>query len=603
MASTRLLSFCVLFALSVAQSLTAQACELLGLGIDLPSSPTTMKLWDVSKLTGACSNPRVISTGSNRAPTTIAFATNGTLYGVSQGMTSDVPAGGKLFTINATTGAATYVADLTILLTVEGDIAIDLTDDTLYAVTGVGDLFTIHKTPGVCTLIGNLPQDQSGGSDYSGLAFDSAGELWVWSTFGPIVRHIDKSNAAVLSTASLVPSPGGSIGGMAFDPSNGTAFLAAGTGASAKLMTCNLTTGAVTTVGPLAGMNGVYAIEPDLRECATVVTTGSGCTTSFASFYELLSASAQDLAGKIVTATQTSSGYTITTQNGSGVTVPFGATWLPLGNDDSVNVGTLGLYVGSNGWLARGPGNSTAPWPTVATLLNQPSEQISAWTDLDPLDPASGGVYYDEPAFGIGRATWYAVVGFGTYDHNSIQITWNVFTGDFTIEYGVLSPNNLVPWLTGYSPGGANLDPGPTDISTFGSNPHTITFFAVSPLTLTPIGRPVQGFTATTFDATTSNIEPTALLHLGFIGLQNPNLPLTIFGLPADCVLRTSIDVLADSFLFPGPTRTWTAINLPALPPSFSGFEFYAQSITFDNNGLGPTTRVSSGLRGKVGLH
>ena len=42
--------------------------------------------------------------------------------------------------------------------------------------------------------------------------------------------------------------------------------------------------------------------------------------------------------------------------------------------------------------------------------------------------------------------------------------------------------------------------------------------------------------------------------------------------------------------------------NLPALTPSFSGFEFHAQSITFDNNGLGATTRVSSGLRCKVGL-
>ena len=602
MASPRFLSLCVLTAVCVCQSVTAQACGLLGLGTDIPSSATTMKLWDVNKLTGACTNPRVISTGPNRAPNTMAFATNGTLYGVSQGTTGDVPAGGKLFTINPTNGATVHVADLTIWLNVEGDIAIDPADDTLFAVTGVGALFTIHKTTGVCTLVGNLPQDQNGGADYSGLAFDSAGELWVWTTFGPVVRHIDKTNGAVLSTASLVPSPGGSIGGMAFDPTNGTAFLAAGTGSSAKLSTCNTTSGAVTAVGPLAGMYDVYAIEFDVRDCATVATTGPGCTTDFASFYELLSATAQDLSGKIVTATQTTSGYTITTQNGSGFSVPSSASLLWLGNDDAVAAGTLGIYVGSNGWLARGPGNSTAPVPTVATLLNQPHAQISAWTDLDPSDPASGFVYYDEPAFGVGRATWDGVIGYGTYDPNSIQITWNVFTGDFSIEYGVLSQNNLVPWLTGWSPGGPNLDPGPKDISTFGSNPHKITFFDVLPLTLTAIGRPVQGFAVAQFDATTSNIESTALLHLGFIGLQNPNLPLSFLGLPSDCVLQSSLDVLADNFLFPGPTRTWTAINLPALTPSFSGFEFHAQSITFDNNGLGATTRVSSGLRCKVGL-
>ena len=54
--------------------------------------------------------------------------------------------------------------------------------------------------------------------------------------------------------------------------------------------------------------------------------------------------------------------------------------------------------------------------------------------------------------------------------------------------------------------------------------------------------------------------------------------------------------------LFPVGTQTWTAINLPALPPSFSGFQFYLQGATFTSSGLGPTTRFSNGLRCTVGL-
>lgn len=598
-----LLPVCVLATLSLSQTLSAQSCGLLGLTNDWPLSATKMRLWDVDKTTGNCSNMRIIDTGAVRAPTTMAFATNGTLYGVSQGTTGDIPAGGGLFTIDPVTGVTTFVANLNIWLSVEGDIAIDPANDTLYAVTGIGDLFTIDKVTGWCTLVGNLPQDQNGGSDYSGLAFDSAGELWVWTTFGPVIRRVDKNTAAILQTAPLVPSPGGGIGGLAFDPTNGVSFIAGGSGPSPMLSTCNPVTGVVTSVGPMTAMNGIYALEPNIRDCATVATTGPGCTTDYASFYELLSATAQDLSGKIVTAVPTASGYTITTQNGSGFAVPTNAVQVPLGNDDVQPVGTLGIWVGSNGWVARGPNNSTAPVPTIATLLNQPHAQVSAWTDLDPSDPASGLVYYDEPAPGVGRATYDGVIGFGTYDPNSIQITWNVWTGYFSIEFGQLSTNNLVPWLTGWSPGGANLDPGPKDISTFGSNPHKIAYFDVLPLTLSPIGRPLQGFAATPFDVTSTNIEPTALLHLGTIGVSNPNLPLTFMGLKPDCVLQNSLDVIVDNWPFPAPTRTWTAINIPALPPSFSGYVFHAQSFTFDNNGFGPTTRVSSGLRCKIGLN
>jgi hypothetical protein len=121
------------------------------------------------------------------------------------------------------------------------------------------------------------------------------------------------------------------------------------------------------------------------------------------------------------------------------------------------------------------------------------------------------------------------------------------------------------------------------------------------PLTLAPIGRPVQGFTATPFNLVTSNIDPSAALHLGIVGLVSPGLPLVGFGLPSDCFLHASIDAITAINWFPGSTQNWTSLTLPALPPAFTGFQFYCQAVTFTTSGLGPTTRVSNGVKCTVG--
>jgi hypothetical protein len=302
-----------------------------------------------------------------------------------------------------------------------------------------------------------------------------------------------------------------------------------------------------------------------------------------------------------VIGTSTGSTYVVTTAPGSGISVPAGIIPLALGNDASVAVGTLGLVVGSNGWLARGPGNSTAPVATVPLFLNQPAAQVSAWTDLDPSSSASGGVFYDEPAPGVGRVTYNNVVGTGTTGFNSLQITWNVATNDWVIEFGALSPLNPTGWLVGYSPAGPSLDPGPSDVSTFGGSPLTRMQTDVRPLTLTANSRPIQGLTANPFTATVTDVEPTALMHLGIIGQQRPGLPLSPLGLPNDCFLHASLDVIVGPHLFPFPSLTWNVLTLPAATPWFVGFQFNVQSVTLDSSGIGPTTRVSNGLKCTIG--
>lgn len=576
----------------------AQTCPSL-LAIDA-TGLTTSTLWDINPTTGVASNPRTVSGGANRAPHCIDFSPSGVLYGLSLGGIG-VPASGQLFTINPTTGASTLVANLSQFLNVEGDIAFDPTTGVLYAVDGMGPLYTVNTSTGVVTLVGNLPADLPGGADYSGLGFDNSGQLYVWSQFGQALRRVNKANATILSTVFLTSSPGGSVGDVAFDPGTNKCLLGANP-SGGLLSSANPATGLVSLIGPVAPMGGVWSMAFDPRNCAQVANQGNGCTTVYASVYEHLSQAQQDLSGLRVTGTTVGTNVIVSCGPGPGFTVPGGIAPLPLGDDTSMPVGTLGLWVGSNGWLALGPGNTTAPVPNVATFLNQPSAWLCAWTDLDPSNTAGGGVYYDEPSPGVGRATWNGVFGKNTFGPNFLQIVWDVVNRNWSIEYGAIPTTNPQWWLTGYSPGGPSANPGPTDLSTLGGNPLTLAQFDTLPLGLTAIGRPVQGVTAVPFQATTTNIDPADILHLGIVGLTSPNFPLVNFGLLPDCFLHASLDVIVGPQLFPSATQTWTAINLPALPPSFSGFLFWLQSATFTSNGIGPTTRFSNGLKCTVGL-
>ena len=65
------------------------------------------------------------------------------------------------------------------------------------------------------------------------------------------------------------------------------------------------------------------------------------------------------------------------------IAVGAGAVTVPLANDTQVSLGTLGLVVSDNGWVATGGGNSNSyiPWP--ADLLLNPATAVYAWTDLD----------------------------------------------------------------------------------------------------------------------------------------------------------------------------------------------------------------------------
>ena len=217
-------------------------------------------LRDINPATAVTSNPRTVGNKVNM----IAYAPSGTLYGVSQGFPSDSPPGGMLYTINITTGAATYVATLDTYVIVEGDIACDPTNGKLYAIDSQGQLFTINTGNGAGTVVGNI----SGNIDLSAMAFDAAGNLYMVDSFGPSLLKVNKSNAAVIATLPMGPV-GQQVGGLAFVPGNGTLYYAADI--PGKLYTVNTTTGTATLVNSIAPSVGIWALTyvPDATPAHT----------------------------------------------------------------------------------------------------------------------------------------------------------------------------------------------------------------------------------------------------------------------------------------------------------------------------------------------
>jgi hypothetical protein len=174
-------------------------------------------------------------------------------------------------------------------------------------------------------------------------------------------------------------------------------------------------------------------------------------------------------------------------------------------------------------------------------------------------------------------------------------------TGDATITWGTqgTTGNNV---LVGYSPAGPNLDPTSVDIS---ANPVIVTSPTdLGPLVLTAVGTPVQGAVATNFDVTTSLIPPGALVHVGILGLSRPGLDLGLVLGATGCFLNASADLLVSPAFLPGSSVTWTGLNLPALPPDFSGFQFNLQGAilgTNQNPALGLGLLTTNGLKCTVG--
>ena len=217
--------------------------------------------------------------------------------------------------------------------------------------------------------------------------------------------------------------------------------------------------------------NGNIHYTPTLNViCGDSADLGGGCQTESASAYEVHEALLMDLAGTTLTAINNGDGFDVTKSTSNIAPLGPNAVNCNLGDDDSVDTatlgGTLGIHVGSNGWVALGPGNSTFYEPDVGTMLNNPSTAIYAWTDLQPASAGglNGDIWYEETG-SVATVTFDGVDGWGTGQRNTIQFTWDVANNNWSIAFGNLSLNNPEQWVVGYSPSTSNFDNGPTDLS------------------------------------------------------------------------------------------------------------------------------------------
>ncbi|MFT5266931.1 MAG: hypothetical protein ACI88C_000353 [Acidimicrobiales bacterium] len=333
---------------------------------------------------------------------------------------------------------------------------------------------------------------------------------------------------------------------------------------------------------------------------ATTTVLGQGCIREFTSFYEQMDSASFDLTNMDIMATSAGGSYVVIPLPGTGPLPvggvdPAGGTVLVLPDDGEVPAGTLGMTVGSNGWMAEGTGNSNAWAPVVAVMLSNPAKTIYAWTDLQPN--TSGTVTYEEDvATGQTRVTFDGVNGWGTQDPCFIQIDYNVITGDWVMRFGIVGFANPEDWIVGYSPDGLSADPGPVDISAV---PVIVTGTVdIIPLSLASTTRPVLG---TSWDLEVVDIPATTVFGLTIWGLSDPGIPdLNFLGLPG-CELRANLDIVVGPWLPTGSTYAYSLL-VPATPLSLSGFVLFTQAATFGNpavNSFGAIT--SNGIKGTLG--
>ncbi len=348
-----------------------------------------------------------------------------------------------------------------------------------------------------------------------------------------------------------------------------------------------------TTGGP-AGANSDYIGVDDVNytgtgggTLATNTSLGQGCYNRFNSFYELFAVGATDLSNTSWTLTQNGSGGYDVTPGGAAFAPPSGtATQVVLTDDSQAAVGTLGLSVGSNGWVATGVGNTNAYTPTAAVFLSNPSSAIAFWHDMNPAIAGSGQVFYEETG-PIAVITYNGVYDYGGTAPNSIRVEM-IVAGPGSVPiiqvgFGALSIGGNGR-LVGYSPGGASTNPGSVDISA--STLITTSDPEALALALTASTRPVTGLN---WNLAVSN---SAVLDLIIIGVTDPNIPdLFFIGMPG-CGLRASLDLINV-----GSTFSLAIPNNPTL----IGVSLFANgaSVAPGANAFGFIT--SNGIRGTIG--
>ena len=343
-----------------------------------------------------------------------------------------------------------------------------------------------------------------------------------------------------------------------------------------------------------------YNLGNTSGNCPALVSYGVGCGgLGFASAYEQLTPTGMDLDGMIVSGLNTGAGYLIQVAPGAGnVAAGPSAAVLPLGDDDFQSAGgTLGIFVGSNGNIARGGANGNGFVPDVTTMLTNANEGLYAWTDLHSASGGGGGdILYEENGTEA-IVTYLGVQGWNTGLPNTIQFKWDTATGNWSIEFDGLNTSNPEDWLVGYSPAGPNLDPGATDFSALNPGGVLLTApFDSSDLALNGDFPRIGN----TWNLQVDYVDPLSPVAITFLGQAAATpIPFSAIGLNAP---GCEINLLTSDGSVTTPAAGGTsAVPLP-IPndPLLLSAQISAQSICLTpNNGAG--FYASNGVTGTIG--
>lgn len=296
---------------------------------------------------------------------------------------------------------------------------------------------------------------------------------------------------------------------------------------------------------------------PRVVNCAITYVPGGGGGTlaraipygtgfgSFASVYEnFASAAAFDLNG---------TNWRFQELGGAGWLISAGTPPVSSTNaaalaltDDSEVTQTLSsgfapsVQICSNGFVSVGGSNGTGFTPAVATMLNSANEAWWVWHDMNPGAAGSGQVKY-EFVGGEDVITWDGVYSFGTTVGNTFQMRLSGAPGARIVNLSFTTMSGQGGGiLVGYSPAGASVDPGNTDLS--GVTSTTLGGTDQPRLTLAGSPRPVIGTSA---GLNTTNINPAAVGAVQLLAVtQNlAGLNLSVIGAPGNFFYLGGVDV------------------------------------------------------------